>query len=324
MTELLSDIIRKEKKVLTVLLFFSFFGFWALTFLLSPQYKSTTLVFPLRQFTVSKLIIEQNVGNQEDYMLLGDEDDAEKVLEIMNSDAMKKLIFDRFDLWNRWKINKDSKDALFYMINKWKKMVRIKKTVFNVVKIEVWDYTSAGAAEISNAIAAYCDSVRFRMIQPVALHALKIIEEEYFNTLNEMNKMEDSLRKLRKMGIMDYKSQVASLAKSYAKAIEKNDMAAAERVKKAWQQLEEYGGNYHHISENLRKYRFKYPVIKAKYEEAKINARYILPSVFVFQKGMRNEHPDRPERLLISFAGMIGAGLCYLVFCLYKYKNHLI
>ncbi|MCX8080159.1 MAG: hypothetical protein N3F09_02865 [Bacteroidia bacterium] len=288
---------------------------------MSPQYKSVTLVFPIRQFSVSKLLIEQNVGNQEDYMLLGDEDDAEKILEIMNSDAMKMEIFNRFNLWDRWKIKKDTEKSLFYMKNKWKNQVQIKKTVYNVIKIEVWDYTSAGAAELSHAIAMYTDTLRFRMIKPVAEHALNIVREEYENTIKEMNLIEDTLQKLRKLGILEYKAQAEAYAKSYAKSLEKNDRAAMERIKAEMQKLEQYGGLYLHLSENLRKYRFKFPVIKSKYDEAKVNARRILPAVFVLQKSIRDEFPDRPKRFLLALAGMMGSLGILLFYFMLKNKN---
>lgn len=316
------EIFKKNVRTFIWIAAVSFLIFYAVSFLISPQYKSTTLVFPIRQFSVSKLIIEQNVGNQEDYMLLGDEDDAEKILEIMNSDEMKIEVFNRFNLWDRWKINKENPKALLYMKNKWKNHVNIKKTVFNVIKIEVWDYTSAGAVELSHSIATLTDTLRFRMIMPVAKHALKIVEEEYQNTIQEMNIIEDTLQKLRKMGVLEYKAQVEAYSKSYAKALEKNDKGAMERIKNELDKLEKYGGLYMHLSENLRKYRFKYPVIKSKYEEAKINATQILPSLFVLQKGLRDENPSRPKRFLISLAGMFGSLGFWFLLLLLKIKKY--
>ena len=43
------------------------------SFLISPQYIATAVIFPARTFSVSKLLVEQNIGNQEDYMELGDD-----------------------------------------------------------------------------------------------------------------------------------------------------------------------------------------------------------------------------------------------------------
>ena len=47
-------------------------------------------------------------------------------------------------------------------------MVTIKRTEYNSVKIEVYDYTANGAAQIANGISDYCDSVRFDMNRKVS------------------------------------------------------------------------------------------------------------------------------------------------------------
>src|SRR3954468_6148744 len=80
-----------------------------IVFLIPKQYKSTVVLFPSRQFSVSKLVVEANAGNQEDYMQIGDEDDCEKLIQLLTSDALKIKVADAFNLWKRWKV----KDTVF-------------------------------------------------------------------------------------------------------------------------------------------------------------------------------------------------------------------
>src|SRR6478609_10104534 len=75
-----------------------------IAFLMPKQYKSTAILFPARQFSVSKLVIEANAGNQEDYMMFGDADDCEKLMQLLQNDALKIKVADAFHLWERWKI----------------------------------------------------------------------------------------------------------------------------------------------------------------------------------------------------------------------------
>ncbi len=63
--------------------------------------------------------------------------------------------------------------------------------------------------------------------------------------------------------------------------------------------LKKYGGAYNQISENLRKYRFKFPVIQAKYDEAQVNMTASLPFKFVVDKATPNEYKAKPVRWLI-------------------------
>src|SRR4051812_47625488 len=198
-------------------------------FLMPKQYKSTVIVFPARQFSVSKLVIEANAGNQEDYMMFGDADDAEKVMQILNSDVLKMRVADAFHLWERWKV-RDTVFAYHYLKQKWEDQVTVKRTEYNSIKIEVHDYTADSAAFVANGIAAYIDSVRWDMNREVSGKVVRIVKQEYESTLARMKELEDSLYTLRKLGVLHYKEQVKAYARVYAKAVEKNDLAAMKRL----------------------------------------------------------------------------------------------
>ncbi len=294
-----------------------------ISFLIAPQYKSTAIVFPIRQFSVAKLLIEQNVGNQEDYMQIGDEDDAEKVIQVLTSESLKQLIAEKFNLWERWKINKD-KLANYHLGQKWENMVKIKRTDFNSIKIETYDYTANGAAEICNGIIDACDSLRKKMTRMMAANALSIVKEEYENTIQRMNELEDSLQKLRNLGVLDYKADVSAYTKSYAKALEKGNQSAAKVLEEKLNILKKYGGAYLHVSENLRKYRFKFPVIKSKYDDALVNYNKYLPFMFVLEKGQPDEFKARPQKSLIIIVTFLSTFiLCYTTLLIRENMNRI-
>ncbi len=290
-----------------------------LVFLMPKQYKSTVVLFAARQFSVSKLVIEPNSGNQEDYMQIGDEDDVEKLIQLLSSDALKIKVANAFDLWDRWKI-KDTVFGYHYLKLKWEDMVVIKRTEFNSVKVDVYDYTANGAAQIANGISDYCDTVKHEMTQSVASGVLKIVKDEYENTLLRMKELEDSLTVLRKLGVLHYKEQVKAYSKSYARAIEKNDAGAMKRLEAKLDTLKKYGSAYQNIHDNLEKYSFKYPDIKAKYDEALVNYNTSLPSKFVIEKAKPNEYKAKPNRLLILTVTIIASNLLGLLFLLFREK----
>jgi uncharacterized protein YjgD (DUF1641 family) len=288
-----------------------------ISFLIAPQYKSTSIIFPIRQFSVSKLLVEQNVGNQEDYMQIGDEDDAEKVIQVLTSESLKLMAANHFNLWERWKIKNDQYGPHNLRL-KWDNMVKIKRTDFNSIKVEAYDYTANGAAEICNGIVRFCDSVRRNMTQTMADKALEIVKEEYESTIYRMNELEDSLQILRNLGVLDYKNDVEAYTKSYAKALEKGNSNGIKALEEKLNVLKKYGGAYLHVSENLRKYRFKFPVIKAKYDDAIVNQSKYLPFMFVLEKGQPDEYKARPYRTLIVLVTCLSTFLLTFVFLLFK------
>lgn len=308
-------LLLKNKKKLAIVFVATVIITLLVTYLFAPQYKSTSVVFAVRNFSVTKLLIEANQGSQEDYMQLGDEDDLEKVLQLLNSDDLKLMVADKNDLWKRWKIE-NGKYALHYLKLKWEDMVRYKRTEFNSLKIEAHDYTANGAAEIANSIVSMCDTLKFKMNSRIAKKAFDIVEKEYNNTLQRMNELEDSLQKLRQLGILDYKSDVEAYTKSYAKALEKGNSQGIKVLEEKLDNLKKYGGRYQLISENLRKYRFKFPVIKSKYDEAFVNVNTNIPATFVVEKAKPDEYKAKPQRIIITLFSAFAALLLAVVLLL--------
>jgi len=315
-TTLLSKLIKWRKQLLIYTIVAAILS-GLVSFLMPKQYKSTVVVFPARHFSTSKLLLEQNTGNQEDYMQLGDEDDAEKLIQVLNSDALKLKVAKVFDLYKRWKI-KDTTFAYHYLKLKWEEMVSIKRTEFNSIKIEVYDYTANNSAQLANGISDYSDTVRNEMTRRVSGQALKIVKEAYDNTLTMMRQLEDSLQTLRQLGVLDYKSDVEAYTKSYAKAIEKGNKTAILELEKKLDILKKYGGAYLYINENLKKYRFKYPVLKAKYDDELMNYKENLPFKFVVEKARPNEYKAKPKRLVIIGLSSISAFILTFLILLFK------
>ncbi|MDF2448872.1 MAG: polysaccharide export protein family [Bacteroidota bacterium] len=287
------------------------------SFIVSPQYKATAIVFPARTFSVSKLLIEQNQGAQEDYMDLGDEDDAEKLLQILNSSEIRIRIADKYDLWTNWQIEKQSVYSQHYLKMKWEDMVSFKRTNFVSIKIEVYDYVANRAADIANSIVAYADSVKFKMTREVAEQALAITRDEYNETMHRIKELEDSLQTIKELGVLDTKEEVTAYSRSMAKAIEKGNESAQKKLQEKLDVLKKYGTSYENVHSNLKKYRMKYPIIKNKYDEAMVNYSRPLPSKFVVDKATPNEKKERPIRwlvVLVSTASAFILALLYLLF----------
>lgn len=287
-----------------------------ISFLLSPQYKATAIVFPARTFSVSKLLIEQNQGAQEDYMDIGDEDDAEKLLQILNSTEIKLKVANQYNLWDNWRIEKSSPNSLHYLKLKWDDMVSFRRTNYVSIKIEVYDYESSRAAKIANSIVSFADSVKFSMTREVAKQALEIVKEEYETTLVRMNELEDSLQKIRELGVLDYKAEISAYSKSMAKAVAQGNESAINKLQQKLDILKKYGVLYDDLANNIKKYRFKYPVIKGKYDEALVNFNKPLPSNFIVEKAIADDKKDRPIRWLIVLISTSSAFLLAFIYLL--------
>lgn len=292
-----------------------------LSYLLPAEYASETVIFPARHFSVSKMLVEPNVGNQEDYLELGDDDDLEKLLQIIYSDDLKIALANQMNLWKRWKIEK-KEYKVYHLKGKWEHYINIYRTSYGSVRIKVYDRSPDTAALMANTIVELIDTIQKNMSKERIRAALDIVKKEYQNTIQKINEMEDSLNKLRKLGIYDYKEQVKALSREYAKAIVKNDIHQKERLEALFTSLEKYGGAYNNWSENLRKYRAKFAVIKYKYDQVLIDANNVLPLKYVVQKAYANNKKARPVRWLIILICFIATELFIMSYYLLKSKYY--
>ncbi len=313
---LLAKIYLWRKKLLVVSLIAAVISL-IVSFIVSPQYKATAIVFPSRTFSVSKLLIEQNQGAQEDYMDLGDEDDAEKLLQILNSAEIRQKVADKYDLWTNWNIEKNTVFSQHYLKLKWDDMVSFKRTNFVSIRVDVYDYVANRSADIANSIIAYADSVKYRMTKEVAAEALAITKEEYDNTILRINELEDSLQTIKNLGVLDAKEEVSAYTKSMAKAIEKGNESAQKKLQEKLDLVKKYGTAYDDVFANLKKYRLKYPLIKFKYDEALVNYKKGLPSKFIVDKALPNEKKEKPIRWLVVLISTISAFVLALIYMLF-------
>lgn len=291
-----------------------------ISFILPVEYESETIILPARHFSVSKMLVEPNVGNQEDYMEIGDDDDLEKLLQIVYSDDLRILLANKMNLWKRWKIeNKEYK--LYYLKSKWEHYINIYRTNYGSVKIKVYDRHPDTAAIIGNLIVELIDSVQKNMNAERVKTALMIVKNEYENTISRINEMEDSLNSLRKLGIYDYKEQIKAFSKEYAKAIAKGNIKEKENVEQVFNLLQKYGGAYNTWSENLRKYRAKFAVIKAKYDQMLVDANHVLPLKFTVQKAVPNNKKARPIRWLIVLISFVSTQVLVFAYFIYQSKS---
>lgn len=316
----LVDTIKKHFKVFFIGGIIAAFTGIIIAYLLPQEYVSESIIFPARHFSVSKMLVEPNVGNQEDYLEIGDDDDMEKLMQIIHSDNLKILLADKLNLWKRWKIdNKEYK--LYYLKSKWDHYIDISRTIFTSLKIKVYDTHPDTAALIANTIVEMIDSVQKQMSKERIQVALDIVKREYDSTIARINTMEDSLNALRKLGVLEYKEQVKAFSKEYAKCIAKGDIKGKQNMEAAIYTLEKFGGAYNNVNEELRKYRAKFAVIKNKYDQMLIDANYVLPLKYQVQKAIPNNKKARPSKWLITIICFLSVEIIIFSFYLIFNQN---
>jgi len=292
------------------------------SFFITPKYKSTVIMFPTSTNSVSKALMADNYGATQDILQFGAEEQSEQLLQILNSNKIRARIIEKYNLLEHYNISSKSKFKNTKLFKKYENNIRFRRTEFMAVEIEVLDKDPQMAADIANDIAALLDSTKNTMQRERAIQGLKIVEAEYLKLKNEILKMEDSLKELRKLGINDYETQAEAYNTQHAIALSHNNASGAKAIEEKLKILSEYGSSYVSIRDALEFDKKQLSVLKTKYEEAKVDAEQELPGKFVVNSAFKAEQKSYPIRWLIILVSTLSSMLLGVVSILvFDYLN---
>lgn len=283
------------------------------SFSITPLYKSTVVLFPAPALSVSKTLLSDNYSVRGGLLTFGEEEQADQLLQVLNSDEIRSRIIEKYDLKEHYEIDPDTKYPRTALNQQFKKNITFRRTEYMSVLIEVMDRNPEMAANIANDIAALIDTTMNIIQNDRATMALHIVEKEYEEIHKELKKLEDSLKTLQKMGIHDYESQSEVVNDAYAIAVSEGNLKGAEKLQERLDQLAEYGGAYVSVRDQLVYEKDKLSHLKTKLIEARVEVEQDLPHKFVVDKALVPERKAYPRKSVIVVVSTFSAFVLGLI-----------
>jgi uncharacterized protein involved in exopolysaccharide biosynthesis len=268
-------------------------------FFIKPKFKSSVIMFPVATNSISKVLISQNSGIKEDILGIGEEEQAEQMLQMLNSNLIMDRIIEKYDLFNHYGIEPGSKHKFTRLIREYENNVKFRRTEYMAVKITVFDTDPQIAADMANDIASLLDSTRNFMQKERATKAFQIVNEEYLSLQNEVNGIVESLKFLGSKGINDYERQSEVLNQQLAIAISQSNQHAMKALQQKLDTLGKYGGEFLSLKNALEFKTEQLTLLKTKYQEAKVDAEQFLPQKFIVNSAYKAEVKSYPIRWII-------------------------
>lgn len=277
------------------------------SFLITPKYRSTVILFPTSTNAISKALLADNFGPKQDILEFGEEEQAEQLLQILNSNEIRSRVITKYNLTKHYDIDPGSQYRMTDLIDEYNSNITFRRTEYMAVEINVLDKDPQMAADIANTISDLLDTVKNKMQKERAIKAYKIVETEYRSLKNDVKKMEDSINALRKLGVNDYETQSEAFNVQLAIALSKNNNAGVKAIEDRMKVLGEYGGTYVSLRDQLEYEKKQLSVIKSKYEEAKVDAEENLPAKFVVDRAYKAEKKSTPVRWIIVLVSTLSS-----------------
>ena len=290
-------------------------------FLVDSQFRSSVVIYPTTTSSVSKALFKQARYGQ-DVLEFGEEEDAEELLQILNSDEIRDSIIYRFDLYNHYEISQNDVSYKTKIIRKYNSHVTFKKTQFNSIEIVVFDKSPQLAADIANECLSLIDSVITRIRQKRANQALEILEMRKKLLYKERNITQDSLKTYRSYGIISITAQTERLTEQYAVALATNNLSGARRIKKELNTLAKHAGPHDMLLRKSYEIEEELIAIQFEFDRVSIDTNYSLENKFIINKAYPADKKSYPIRWLVVLSSLVAVFVfTLLTFCLLEYMN---
>jgi uncharacterized protein involved in exopolysaccharide biosynthesis len=299
----------KWRKPLLIVLFVAAVGSWFFSnpWFITPKYKSTVILFPASTNSISKALLSDQPGKGQDLMTIGEDEQAEQLLQILNSNKIRDRIIKRFHLVEHYGIDSSSKYRNEMLYKEYERNISFRRTEFMAVQITVLDKDAQTACDIANKISDLLDSTKNEMIRQRAEKGYKIVEAEYNSLKGEVQGITDSLVAIGKLGVNDVEYQSQALNQQMAIATMNNNRSAMAGLQKRLDVLGMYGGIYMSLKNALEFKTHQLTLLQAKYQEAKVDAQEDVPQKFIVNTAYKAERRAYPVRWLIVLVSSASA-----------------
>jgi uncharacterized protein involved in exopolysaccharide biosynthesis len=296
-----------NRKTLVTITLFAVFVSAIVSLLITPKFKSTVVMFPASSAAISRSLLTEAGPYQQDILRFGEEEDAEQLMQILNSEQIKENIIRKFHLAEHYGLDIKGKFVKTRLEQEFKGNISFRRTEYRSVIIEVLDKDRTYAANIANEISNQIDTVINKMQKERAKKALQIVEKEYYALASHINHMQDSLSSIMKQGVMDYESQAEVFNEAYADALANGRMQGAKTLEQKLNILAKYGNNYVSMRDLLSRENGRLSILRQKYMEAQVDAQQDLPHKFIVDKAFEAEKKSYPIRSLIVLISAVSA-----------------
>jgi tyrosine-protein kinase Etk/Wzc len=283
-----------------------------ISFLLTPLYLSTAIVFPAAASTVS---FSEQRNAKSASMDFGAEEQAEQLVQILQSSKIRDRIIQKFNLLEHYEIDPNDNNKSYKLVQAYEGNFSFTRTRFGSIKIDVLDRDPKLAATMANSVVELIDSVKNEMISQRTLPAFEINKRKKEQLEKEILSLNTELDSLSSKGVMSFESR-SGLFEAYVGASGSDRVDMKEKIDTNIK----YGSKYDGL-ERLRNEKLsKIENFQMAYQQAESDANTKFNHKFVVEYAVVADKKEKPKRLIIILVASIGAMVFSLLLLLIQQR----
>ena len=277
-------------------------------FLMTPLYRSTAIVFPAATSTVS---FSEQRNAKASSMDFGEEEQAEQLIQILQSSKVRDKVVQQFDLMKHYEIEPDDANKHYKLVKEYNSHILFVRTRYGSIQIDVLDRDPQLAADMANKIVDLIDTVKNEMVMERTVPAFEINKRKKEQLEADKKAVLDQLDSLAALGVVPLEGR-ANLFQAYVEA--KNAEDKADYKARIDINLK-YGAVFDGLEYVRNEKIMKLADFALSYEQAESDANTQFNHKFIVERAVVADKKDKPKRLIIMLLATFGT-FVFMVFVL--------
>jgi uncharacterized protein involved in exopolysaccharide biosynthesis len=300
--------IWRKRKLLLIVTAIAVVVSIVVSFLLTPIYRSTAIVFPAATSTVS---FSEQRNAKAAAMDFGEEEQAEQLVQILQSSRIRDKIVSQFDLMNHYEIDAKDPNKYFKLVKQYNSNFLFVRTRFGSIQIDVLDVNPQKAADMANKIVDLIDTVKNNMVAERTWPAFEINKRKKEQLEQERKDVLFKLDSLAELGVVSLEGRT-NLFQAYVDSKSAQEKA---EIKKTIDINMKHGSLFDGLEFIRNEKIMQLEEFLVSYEQAESDAYSVFNHKFVVERAVVADKKDKPKRMIIVLLSTIGAFI-FMVFAL--------
>lgn len=289
----------KSRKIIIILTSIGFVVSTIIAFLMTPIYRSTAIVFPAATSTVS---FSEQRNAKASSMDFGEEEQAEQLIQILQSSKVRDRVVQQFDLMKHYDIDANDPNKHYKLVKYYSNNILFVRTRFGSIQIDVLDTDPKLAAEMANKIVDLIDTVKNEMVMERTVPAFLINKRKKEQMEQERDVILRKLDSLADVGVVPLEGR-ANLFQAYVDAKGAEDKAIyKERIGINLK----LGAMFDALERDRNEKIMKLAEFEQSYEQAESDANTQFTHKFIVERAVVADKKDKPKRMIIVLMATIG------------------
>ncbi|MFM1945921.1 MAG: hypothetical protein RL207_204 [Bacteroidota bacterium] len=309
----LIQFIWKSKKPILIITSIAAIASIVVSFLITPLYLSSAIVFPAATSNVS---FSDQRNAKAAAMDFGEEEQAEQLVQILQSSRIKDRIVNKYNLLADYEISENDPNK-YYKLNKaYYGDFTFNRTRFGSIQIDVLNKDPKKAAAMANDIVDLIDTVKNEMIRERTMPAFEINLRKKKQMEHERDSLLTRLEELAQMGVLPNDVR----ATLYQALVDSKNSAEKTEIQRKIDINTKYGSVYDGLEYQRNEKIVKIEDFRVSYEQAESDANAKFNHKFVVEKAVVADRKEKPKRMIIVLVSTIGGFIFGLFFLLIQQR----